>query len=106
MAKHCASGIVSLAVVGIALVFASVASAQDPGKPSSVSQLDQVLAVVLREAGFTGQIESTLEARMGHRLDRQLADLGRLLWFDTITGLNDDNTCAGCHSPTNGFGDT
>ena len=27
-------------------------------------------------------------------------DLGRLLWFDTITGLNDDNTCAGCHSPT------
>jgi cytochrome c peroxidase len=29
-----------------------------------------------------------------------------MLWFDTIGGLNDDNTCAGCHSPTNGFGDT
>jgi len=29
-----------------------------------------------------------------------------MLWFDTITGLNNDNTCAGCHSPTNGFGDT
>jgi cytochrome c peroxidase len=27
------------------------------------------------------------------------------LWFDTVTGLNGDNTCAGCHSPTNGFGD-
>ena len=29
-----------------------------------------------------------------------------MLWFDTITGLNDDNACAGCHSPTAGFGDT
>jgi cytochrome c peroxidase len=29
-----------------------------------------------------------------------------MLWFDPITGLNDDNACAGCHSPTNGFGDT
>ena len=29
-----------------------------------------------------------------------------MLWFDPIGGLNDDNTCAGCHSPTNGFGDT
>ena len=28
------------------------------------------------------------------------------MWFDPIQGLNDDNTCAGCHSPTNGFGDT
>ena len=37
---------------------------------------------------------------------RRLADFGRLLWFDTITGLNDDNTCGGCHSPTAGFGDT
>jgi cytochrome c peroxidase len=29
-----------------------------------------------------------------------------MLWFDTLTGLNDDNACAGCHSPTAGFGDT
>ena len=28
-----------------------------------------------------------------------------MLWFDTVTGLNDDNACAGCHSPA-GFGDT
>ena len=27
-------------------------------------------------------------------------------WFDIIGGLNNDNTCGGCHSPTNGFGDT
>jgi cytochrome c peroxidase len=61
---------------------------------------------VLRQAGFTGRIEATLETRLGRRLDQKLADVGRLLWFDTITGLNDDNTCAGCHSPTHGFGDT
>jgi cytochrome c peroxidase len=29
-----------------------------------------------------------------------------LLFFDKITGLHSDNTYAGCHSPTNGFGDT
>ena len=51
-------------------------------------------------------MQSTLERRLGRPLDRRLANLGRFLWFDTITGLNDDNTCAGCHSPTNGFGDS
>jgi cytochrome c peroxidase len=106
MAKYPATGIVLFAVVGVAFLFASGASAQDPGKPSSVSQLDQDLGAVLRGVDFTGRIESTLEGRLGHRIDQQLADVGRLLWFDTITGLNDDNTCAGCHSPTNGFGDT
>jgi cytochrome c peroxidase len=35
-----------------------------------------------------------------------VADIGRLLWFDTVSGLNGDNSCAGCHSPTNGFGDS
>src|SRR5262249_30929361 len=60
----------------------------------------------LHELGFTGQVESTLTARLGRPIDPRLADIGRMLWFDTITGLNDDNTCAGCHSPTAGFGDT
>jgi cytochrome c peroxidase len=32
--------------------------------------------------------------------------LGRLLWFDTAGGLHSDNTCGGCHSPGNGFGDS
>jgi cytochrome c peroxidase len=70
------------------------------------SSLDHELQAVLRQSGFTGRIEATLEQRLGRRLDLQLADLGRNLWFDTITGLNDDNACAGCHSPTAGFGDT
>ena len=68
--------------------------------------LDGRLERRLRELGFTGRVESTLPARLGRPVDRRLADVGRLLWFDTVTGLNDDNTCAGCHSPTNGFGDT
>jgi len=29
-----------------------------------------------------------------------------LLWFDTLHSLHADNTCGGCHSPTNGFGDS
>src|SRR5258705_1971779 len=63
--------------------------------------LDQELSARLNELGFTGRIESTLEQRLGRYLDQRRANLGRLLWFDTITGLNNDNTCAGCHSPTN-----
>ena len=72
------------------------------GNPAPSRQLRSVLATL----GFTGRIEESLESRLGRPVDGQLADLGRLLWFDTITGLNDDNSCGGCHSPTNGFGDT
>jgi cytochrome c peroxidase len=68
--------------------------------------LDAQLAAVLSRARFTGRIESTLEARLGRRVDARLADVGRLLWFDTAHSLGQDNTCAGCHSPTNGFGDS
>lgn len=67
---------------------------------------DAVLRRYLASHGFTGRIGETLEARLGRRIDYQLADVGRLLWFDPIQGLNDDNSCAGCHSPINGFGDT
>jgi cytochrome c peroxidase len=70
------------------------------------SGLDATLTRVLREHDYTGRIESTLEHRLGRRLDHKLANLGRLLWFDNVHSLHRDNTCAGCHSPTNGFGDT
>jgi cytochrome c peroxidase len=69
-------------------------------------RLDRELHGVLQTAGFTGQIEATLEARLGRALDPALADLGRLLFFDKILGLHDDNSCAGCHSPAFGFGDS
>ena len=69
-------------------------------------ETDVRLLKLLASAGFTGRVEQTLERRLGRPIDRRLAELGRLLWFDPITGLNDDNACAGCHSPTHGFGDT
>ena len=70
------------------------------------ADLDAALRAYLDSHHFTGRIASTLEQRLGRHIDQQVADLGRLLWFDPIQGLNDDNTCAGCHSPTHGFGDT
>jgi cytochrome c peroxidase len=69
-------------------------------------QVDEHLRGELRRAGFTGQIESTLEKRLKRRIDARLADLGRLLFFDTAGGLHNDNTCAGCHAPAAGMGDT
>ena len=77
-----------------------------PAAARADAPLDAELRAYLTRLGFTGRVASTLEARLGRRVDRQLANLGRELWFDPIQGLNDDNTCAGCHSPTNGFGDT
>lgn len=106
MFKQRTKGITLLAVACVTLLFASVVSAHDDRGFKSDNPLDRDLEAALSAAGFTGRIEATLETRLGRRLDHQLADVGRLLWFDTITGLNDDNTCAGCHSPTHGFGDT
>jgi cytochrome c peroxidase len=68
--------------------------------------LDAELQAVIAQHGVTGTIESTLEQRLGRRIDHQLANTGRLLFFDTVAGLNNDNNCSGCHSPRNGFGDT
>jgi cytochrome c peroxidase len=64
------------------------------------------LLQLLRSAGFTGRIQSTLEPRLGRHLDPKLATLGRDLFFDTVTGLHGDNNCSGCHTPANGFGDS
>jgi cytochrome c peroxidase len=69
-------------------------------------EIDQALTARLQELGFTGRIGSSVPERLGRPIDPVRADLGRLLWFDTIIGLHDDNTCAGCHSPSRGFGDT
>ncbi len=68
--------------------------------------LDAEVRAALDRAGFTGAIESTLETRLGRPINRKMANLGRLLWFDKAGGLHSDNTCGGCHSPANGFGDS
>jgi cytochrome c peroxidase len=78
------------------------------GGPSTAgdSSIDQELAATLAQFGFTGRIESTLEARLGRPVNEGFADLGRLLFYDAIVGVNDDNACAGCHAPTTGYADT
>jgi cytochrome c peroxidase len=68
--------------------------------------LDRALAAVLHKAGFTGKVGSSIEKRIGRPVNPKLANLGRLLWFDKIHSLHQDNTCGGCHTPTNGFGDS
>ena len=70
------------------------------------SDLDRELQELLAEAGFTGRAGESLEHRLGRPVDKQLSGLGRLLFFDSLLGLHDDNSCAGCHAPSNGFGDT
>src|SRR4051812_44770305 len=42
----------------------------------------------------------------GRPINAQLADLGRLVFFDKGLGVHQTNSCSGCHSPTTGFGDT
>ncbi|HEY7096656.1 MAG TPA: cytochrome c peroxidase [Terriglobales bacterium] len=73
--------------------------------PALTSNIDSRLARVLRKQKFTGRVEATLKKRLGREVDPDLANIGRLLWFDTIGGLHDDNTCGGCHAPATGFGD-
>jgi len=68
--------------------------------------LDASLASVLQGAGFTGTMEASLERRLGRSLDTRLVNLGRLLFFDNVLALHEDNACAGCHSPAFGLGDS
>jgi cytochrome c peroxidase len=73
---------------------------------ASAQSLNDELASVLLQNGFTGNIESTLEARMGRPVNQSLSELGRQLFFDPIHALHDDNSCAGCHDPASGFADS
>src|SRR6185436_1717947 len=57
------------------------------GAAPKETALDEELTGLLAGHAFTGRIAETLETRLGRRVDRRLADLGRMLWFDTITGL-------------------
>jgi cytochrome c peroxidase len=96
-----ASKLALLFVVALAPLARSLPAVAEPR-----SSLDAQLQVALRNAGFTGTVGSSIERRLGRPIDPDLANLGRLLWFDRLGGLHDDNTCGGCHSPANGFGDS
>src|SRR5690348_646786 len=93
-------------VVALVLLFSFSSRSVVPvahAASSDSGTLDNQLAIVLANAGFTGNIEQTfherLEANLGRPINPQLADLGRMLWFDKIHSLHQDNTCGGCHSP-------
>jgi cytochrome c peroxidase len=89
-----------VAAIAVVLALTGIARADDQ------KNIDSQLTAVMISAGFTGKIGGTLETRLGRPVNKKLADLGRLLWFDKSGGLHSDNTCGGCHSPSNGFGDT
>jgi len=74
--------------------------------PVSTAELTRQLQAVLTQQKFTGRIESTLTKRLGRALDPVKVELGRNLFFDKFLGLHGDNSCAGCHSPNHGFGDS
>ncbi len=91
-------------LIVFAMFTAVFAVAAQPGEPGRA--IDEKLRKLLREAGFTGRVQATLEERLQRKIDPRMANLGRLLFFDVLTGLHDDNACAGCHAPSDGFGDT
>src|SRR5690349_12407139 len=68
--------------LGLALLLLTASTAR-----TATNSLDDQLATVLKQAGFTGRVESTLESRLGRRIDPKLADLGRLLFFDKLHAL-------------------
>ncbi len=89
---------------GVVLAIPSLSGlvkAQDPE-----DRAKQRLADTLDAHGFTGRIEATLPARLGRPIDPDLTELGRLLFFDPILALHNDNSCAGCHAPSSGLGDS
>src|SRR5437016_8295845 len=96
----------SRALAGLLWVMAAGTWTAANAAAEETTTLDRQLAALLHQNAFTGQVESSLPRRLGRALDPNLVNVGRMLWFDTITGVHDDNTCGGCHSPSNGFGDT
>jgi cytochrome c peroxidase len=95
--------LVLLTVVAGGAMFAARGTAAGGGGGSA---LDDALRAALDEHGFTGRVGQSLEQRLGRKVDNDLAELGRLAFHDSLLGLADDNSCAGCHAAQAGFGDT
>ena len=100
--RRCKMILLMALMVGGAMFLTRSTSARGGGD----GVVDDQLSLVLSQHSFTGTVGSSLELRLGRKIDNQLADLGRNLFHDTIVGLNNDNSCSGCHSATAGFGDT
>src|SRR5918994_3214227 len=100
--QQCKLSIVIVALMCVAVVILSPRASAT----STDDVLNEQLSAVLSQHGFTGRVGLSLEQRLGRKIDNQLADLGRLAFHDSLLGLNDDNSCAGCHSAPLGFGDS
>src|SRR2546427_5799453 len=75
-------------------------------RAESSKTLDDELAAVLKAQGFTGRSEARFREKLGRPVDRQRADLGRLLWFDIIGGAHHDKTLRGRPPPPDRVGGT
>lgn len=91
--------LITLIAAGVVFISPRVSAKADNG-------IDQQLSELLHANGFTGRVGTSLEERLGRQIDNQLADLGRLAFHDSLLGLNDDNSCSGCHAAPRGFGDS
>jgi cytochrome c peroxidase len=68
--------------------------------------LDQELQLQLFLMGIDGRIEERFTAMLGRDIDQNLAEIGRLLFFDPILSITQDNSCSGCHGPNVSFNDS
>ena len=96
---------VTIVIVGLMCAGVFVLSPRASAS-STDDVLNEQLSAILGQHGFTGRVGLSLEQRLGRKIDKQLADLGRLAFHDSLLGLNDDNSCSGCHSAPLGFGDS
>ena len=94
--------ILLLAIIACGTVLLTSKTSADGGE----SVLDDQLEAVLNQHSFTGRVGSTLERRLGRKIDNRLADLGRNAFHDSLLGLANDNSCSGCHGAPLGFGDS
>jgi cytochrome c peroxidase len=98
-------GKLTIAVIILAIIAVGMVTLA-PKTEAGSNPLDDQLYTVLNYHGFTGRVGLSLERRLGRKINQQLADLGRLAFHDTLLGLNNDNSCSGCHAANRGFGDS
>lgn len=91
----------AIACIGLFILSGFISSGKN-----GAEDLDRTLTTLLQQNGFDGHIEEKLEQKLGRKLNKDKINLGRLVFFDKGLGLHQDNSCAGCHSPGNGFGDS
>ena len=97
---------IAAALVGTAGCSEAVPITVGVRQPVPLEELDSRLRFELDIRGFTGRIEEQLEIRLGRPIDEELAETGRLLFFDPVLSLSGDNSCAGCHGPNSSFNDS